>query len=169
MTVTTAMTFTTEAELKAQAEKDGIEFFFAMFVDMHGKPCAKMVPVEAFDQMMGGGAGFAGFAAGPDGPDARPTPTSSPCPTRPPTRRCPGSRDWRSSNATSTSTASPWPYSPRVILKRIARTARASAAWSYNVGAEAEYFLVRRGPARRHRTGRRPRHGRRRPATTPRP
>ncbi len=26
-------------------ERDGIEFLFAMFVDLHGKPCAKLVPV----------------------------------------------------------------------------------------------------------------------------
>ena len=56
-----------EADLRARAEADGVEFFFAMFVDMHGKPCAKMVPAEAFDVLMGGGAGFAGFAAGPMG------------------------------------------------------------------------------------------------------
>src|SRR5215472_12713340 len=54
-------------ELRARAESDGVEFFFAMFVDMHGKPCAKMVPAEAFDVLMGGGAGYAGFAAGPMG------------------------------------------------------------------------------------------------------
>src|SRR5262249_718005 len=49
-------------ELRARAESDGVEFFFAMFVDMNGKPCAKMVPIEALDVLMGGGAGFAGFA-----------------------------------------------------------------------------------------------------------
>ena len=56
-----------ESDLRARAESDGVEFFFAMFVDMHGKPCAKMVPVEALDVLTGGGAGFAGFAAGPMG------------------------------------------------------------------------------------------------------
>ena len=55
-----------EAELRARAESDGVEFFFAMFVDMHGKPCAKMIPVTALDVLLGG-AGFAGFAAGPMG------------------------------------------------------------------------------------------------------
>ena len=60
-----------EAQIRTHAEADGVEFFFAMFVDMHGKPCAKMVPVEAFDVLMGGGAGFAGFAAGPMGQTPR--------------------------------------------------------------------------------------------------
>jgi len=56
-----------EGELRARAAADGVEFFFALFVDMHGRPCAKMVPVEALGVMLGGGSGFAGFAAGPMG------------------------------------------------------------------------------------------------------
>ncbi len=32
-------------ELVDVLQRDGIEFIFAMFVDLHGKPCAKMVPV----------------------------------------------------------------------------------------------------------------------------
>src|SRR6266702_735349 len=46
-----------EGDLRTRAESDGVEFFFAMFVDMHGKPCAKMIPVEALDVLTGGGAG----------------------------------------------------------------------------------------------------------------
>ncbi len=58
---------TTEEELVAATKRDGVEFLFAMFVDLHGKPCAKMVPVSAIDGLMADGAGFAGFAAGPMG------------------------------------------------------------------------------------------------------
>ena len=35
-----------ESQLRERAESDGVRFFFAMFVDMHGKPCAKMIPVD---------------------------------------------------------------------------------------------------------------------------
>ena len=45
-----------ESQLRERAESDGVRFFFAMFVDMHGKPCAKMIPVEATDVLTGGGA-----------------------------------------------------------------------------------------------------------------
>jgi glutamine synthetase len=31
-------------EVAARADEDSIEFFLAMFVDLHGKPCAKAVP-----------------------------------------------------------------------------------------------------------------------------
>jgi hypothetical protein len=43
-------------DLKQRAAEDGIEFFFAMFVDMHGKPCAKLIPASSFDVMMDGAA-----------------------------------------------------------------------------------------------------------------
>jgi len=40
------------ADLVAATERDGVEFLFAMFVDMHGKPCAKLVPVSAIEGLM---------------------------------------------------------------------------------------------------------------------
>jgi glutamine synthetase len=129
-------------ELRAKAQADGIEFFFAMFVDMHGKPCAKMIPVEAIDVLTGGGAGFAGFAAGPMGqtpadPDmiAVPDPASYlPVPWQPglAVLQCDIHVE-----------GEPWPYTPRLILK--AMMAKASQrGLVYNAGCEAEYFLVRR-------------------------
>ncbi|MGI9117144.1 MAG: hypothetical protein ACR2JV_05875 [Gaiellales bacterium] len=54
-------------EARRRAKADGIEFFFAQFVDMHGKPSAKLVPAERIDMLFDDGAGFAGFAAGPIG------------------------------------------------------------------------------------------------------
>ena len=61
----------------------GVRFLFAQFVDMHGKPSAKLVPAHHLDDLLADGAGFAGFAAGevgqgPDDPDisAMPDPAS---------------------------------------------------------------------------------------------
>ncbi|HEY3947346.1 MAG TPA: hypothetical protein VGL78_19125, partial [Solirubrobacteraceae bacterium] len=42
----------------------GVEFLFAQFVDLHGKPNAKLVPAHHLDDLLLEGAGFAGFAAG---------------------------------------------------------------------------------------------------------
>jgi glutamine synthetase len=50
-------------EMVAAAERDGVEFVLFMFVDMHGKPCAKLVPTPALADIAVAGAGFAGFAA----------------------------------------------------------------------------------------------------------
>src|SRR5215207_11202728 len=55
---------TTLADVRKIVDDRGIEFFFAQFVDMHGKPNAKLVPARHLDGLVEDGAGFAGFAAG---------------------------------------------------------------------------------------------------------
>jgi glutamine synthetase len=132
----------TPEELAAAVERDGIEFLFAMFVDLHGKPCAKLVPVSALEQMVAGGAGFAGYAAGPMGqtpadPDLIAVPdiaSYTPMPWRPGLAilMCDPHVDGK-----------PWPYAPRVILKR-ALAELAARGMSYHAGAEPEYFLVKK-------------------------
>jgi glutamine synthetase len=131
-----------EGELRSRAAEDGVEFFFALFVDMHGRPCAKMVPVEALGVMLGGGSGFAGFAAGPMGqspadPDMIAVPDVASYTLAP----------WQPGLAVLHCDISvegePWPYTPRLILKRMLEKARARGL-DYQVGVEAEYFLVRR-------------------------
>jgi len=129
-------------ELLEALERDRIEFIFAMFVDLHGKPCAKLVPVSAVDQLLDDGAGFAGFAAGamgqvPSSPDILAMPdlaSYTPAPWQPGLAilqcdpYCEGE---------------PWPFAPRVILRRqIERLGHRGLA--LKVGAEAEYFLVRK-------------------------
>ena len=131
-----------EAQIRTRAEADGVQFFFAMFVDMHGKPCAKMIPVEAVDVLTGGGAGFAGFAAGPMGqspadPDMIAVPDPASYTLTP----------WQPGLAVLQCDihveGQPWPYTPRLILKRMLEKAH-DRGLVYNVGCEAEYFLVRR-------------------------
>src|SRR3981081_4382881 len=66
-----------------------IEFLFAQFVDMHGKPSAKLVPAHHIDDLLSEGAGFAGFAAGdigqgPHDPDLIAIPDPPPRTTLPP-------------------------------------------------------------------------------------
>jgi glutamine synthetase len=132
----------TPEELAAAVERDGIEFIFAMFVDMHGKPCAKLVPVAALEQTLAEGAGFAGHAAGPMGqtpadPDLIAVPdiaSYTPVPWRPGLAilMCDPHVEGK-----------PWPYAPRVILKnQIA--ALAARGMSLYAGAEPEYFLVKK-------------------------
>ncbi len=129
-------------ELRERAEQDGIEFFLAMFVDMDGKPCAKMVPAQYLEQLLEDGAGFAGFAVGsigqsPADPDiaAIPDPASyTPVP-------------WKQGVAVLHCDphveGEPWPYAPRIILKRqLARAAERGL--TMNTGLELEYSLVRR-------------------------
>ena len=139
-----ATSITNAAELSDATKRDGVEFLFAMFVDMHGKPCAKMVPVSAIDGLLEDGAGFAGFAAGPMGqtpssPDILAMPDLSsymPAPWQP---------GLGIIQCDPFVLGESWPYAPRVILRRqIERLAE--AGYVMGVGAEAEYFLVRRTP-----------------------
>jgi glutamine synthetase len=123
--------------------RDGeIEFLFAQFVDMHGKPNAKLVPAHHLDDLLEDGAGFAGFAAGdigqgPHDPDliAKPDVRSyTPLPWRPGVARF---------ACDVTVEGEEWPYCPRTILRRQLERA-AALGYDFRIGAELEYFLVRK-------------------------
>src|SRR6202035_981937 len=105
-----------EDDVRRIVKDGGIEFLFAQFVDMHGKPSAKLVPADHLDDLLGEGAGFAGFAAGdigqgPDDPDiiAMPDPRSLTI------------LPWRKNVARLacdvTVEGEAWPYCPRTILR----------------------------------------------------
>jgi glutamine synthetase len=137
------MTITeTSIDLAEAVERDGIEFILAMFVDMHGKPCAKLIPAASVHAFLEGSAGFAGFAAGPMGqtpadPDliAMPDPSSyTPLPWRP---------NIAAVQCDPTVNGEPWSYAPRVILGRQLQLLQ-ERDLVLKVGAEAEYFLLRR-------------------------
>jgi glutamine synthetase len=132
-----------DADDVRKAVKDGnVEFLFAQFVDMHGKPSAKLVPAHHLDALLTDGAGFAGFAAGdigqgPDDPDiaAIPDPRSlTILPWQPNVARL---------ACNVTVEGEPWPFCPRTILQNAIDRA-AGMGYELKVGAELEYFLLRR-------------------------
>ena len=130
--------------LEARAAQDGIEFFMTMFVDMHGRACAKLVPASAMDVVCEG-AGFAGFAAGPMGQSpASPDMIAAPDPNS--YFKLP----WRDGVAVVMCDIKVegelWPYTPRVILGRALDRLRQDREMELMVGVEAEYHLVRRKP-----------------------
>ena len=45
-----------------QIQDDKIEYILAQFVDIHGSPKVKMVPVNHINDLVNDGAGFAGAA-----------------------------------------------------------------------------------------------------------
>jgi glutamine synthetase len=133
---------TTQEDIRTYVRDTGVEFLFAQFVDMQGKPSAKLVPASHLDDLFTDGAGFAGYAAGhvgqqPNDPDliALPDPASfTPLPWKPEVARlaCDLYVD-----------GEPWPYCPRTILRRQLDRAKA-LGYELKVGAELEYFLLRR-------------------------
>jgi glutamine synthetase len=128
-------------DVRQEIDDRGIEFLFAQFVDMWGKPSGKLVPASHLDDLFAEGAGFAGFAAGeigqgPHSPDmaAMPDPTSfTPVPWQPNLARL---------ACDIYVEGEPWPYCPRTILRRQLERAR-TAGYVAKTGMEAEFFLVR--------------------------
>jgi glutamine synthetase len=129
-------------EVRKIAKGRGVEFFFAQFVDMYGRPSAKLVPAANLDDLVNDGAGFAGFAAGeigqmPSDPDIAAIPDLDSLTLVP----------WQQNLARFacdiTVEGEPWPYCPRTILRN--QLARAKElGYDYKIGLELEYFLIRR-------------------------
>ena len=129
-------------DVRERVKQLGIEFLFAQFVDMHGKPNAKLVPATHLDGLFTDGAGFAGFAAGdigqrPNDPDleAMADPRSfTPLPWKPGVARLACDIHVQGKE---------WPYCPRTILRHQLQRA-ADLGYEFKIGIELEYFLVRR-------------------------
>jgi glutamine synthetase len=132
----------TADDVRRLVREGDVEFLFAQFVDMHGKPNAKLVPAHHLDDLLDDGAGFAGFAAGdigqgPHDPDLIAMPDVSSYTPLP----------WRAGVARFacdvTVEGEEWPYCPRTILRHQLKRA-ADLGYEFHIGAELEYFLVRR-------------------------
>lgn len=129
------------AALTDLAARHGTRFILATFVDLNGKPCAKLVPTAAIAELADGALGFAGYAAGligqnPQDGDLCAVPDTSSF--TPLDFIQPGLAMVHCDPHVN---GEPWPYAPRVILKN-AITRLAAAGMSAKVGAEVEYFLV---------------------------
>ena len=130
-------------QLAELAHSAGTKFILALFVDLRGKPCAKLVPVEAVDLLATEGVGFAGYAVGamgqePKDPDLMALPDTESFTPIPFIKEglaivhCDPHVD-----------GAPWPFAPRVILKSLIQRC-SDAGFEPWVGAEVEYFLLRR-------------------------
>ena len=131
----------TVEDIRSRSEDLGVEFYFAQFVDMYGRPSAKLVPAEYLDDLVTDGAGFAGFAAGeigqlPSDPDIAAIPdlnSFTPVPWEPSLARF---------ACNVTVDGEEWPYDPRTILRRQLEKAR-TKGYEFNMGLELEYFLLK--------------------------
>jgi glutamine synthetase len=132
----------TADDVRALIDEHDVEFLFAQFVDMHGKPNAKLVPASHLDDLLTDGAGFAGFAAGdigqgPHDPDLAAMPDLASFTLLP----------WRPGIARFACDVhvegQEWPYDPRTILRRQLARAR-ELGFELMLGCELEYFLVRK-------------------------
>ncbi|WP_109773771.1 type III glutamate--ammonia ligase [Quadrisphaera granulorum] len=130
--------------LASRARADGVRFILATFTTLSGKPCSKLVPVAAADELEAEGCGFAGYAAGaigqvPTDPDLIAVPDVSSYTPLPSVRE-----GLAMVQCDPHVNGVPHPFAPRVLLRKQIRRA-AEHGLALSVGAEVEYFLVQRG------------------------
>ena len=120
----------------------GVSYCLASYVDIHGIPKAKVVPISHFDRMMRGselftGAALDGLGQGPHDDELalHPDPNAvTVLPWRPSVAWAPGNLMYH---------GQPWHMCSRTVLARqITRAAK--MGFRLNVGIECEVFLVRR-------------------------
>lgn len=130
--------------LASMARADGVRYLLATFTTLTGKPCSKLVPVSAADELEAEGCGFAGYAAGalgqvPADPDVVAIPDKSSYTPLPFVRE-----GLAMVHCDPHVNGVPYAFAPRVLLRRQIAEA-AQLGMSLSVGAEVEYFLVKRG------------------------
>ena len=122
------------------------DYYLAQFVDIHGRPKAKLVPGTHKEMIFGAGAGFAGFAIagmgiGPHGQEFMAI----------------GDRDtvravpWMPSTASVTCdghvSGKPHPLDSRVIAKKALSAFRDATGLEFFSGLEPEFFLLQKNDA----------------------
>ncbi|MFT3660284.1 MAG: type III glutamate--ammonia ligase [Gordonia sp. (in: high G+C Gram-positive bacteria)] len=134
---------TESATLAELCAANDTRFILAMFVDLRGKPCAKLVPVEAVDELAADGVGFAGYAVGAIGQEPRdPDLVAIPDPSS--FLPIPFIKEGLALvHCDPHVEGRPWPFAPRNILKSLIAQA-GDAGFEPWVGAEVEYFLLKR-------------------------
>ncbi len=129
-------------EVRTNLEAQGIEYLLAQFVDIHGCPKVKQVPVDCFDDIVDDGAGFAGGAVwglgqGPHSHDMMARADLDTFVQLP----------WKTNVALASCDIyvddQPWPFCARTNLKRMAAEF-ASHGYVLNGGFEPEHFLVQK-------------------------
>ena len=126
--------------IRSAMEDRGVEFIFAQFVDLYGRPSAKLIPAANLDGLVEEGAGFAGFAAGeigqlPSDPDIAAMPDLASF------TLVPWQPDLARFACDVTVEGEAWPYCPRTILRNMLARA-AEQGYEFKIGCELEYFLV---------------------------
>jgi len=126
--------------VRQELREAGVEFLLAKFVDIHGSPKVKQVPVECFDDIIDDGAGFAGGAVwglgqGPESHDLMARADLDTFVQLP----------WRPNVAMVSCNIhvddEPWPYCVRNNLIRM-MDVLAAEGYVLNGGFEPEHFLV---------------------------
>ncbi|MBN8527031.1 MAG: type III glutamate--ammonia ligase [Planctomycetes bacterium] len=131
------------AQVAAEMRRQGVKYGLASFVDIHGVPKGKIVPIDHWPQMFAGSELFTGFAV--DGVpqrvneeevSAHPDPSAGVV--------CPWNRELAWFPSDLWCGGAPFPACSRVILKRQVEAARAMG-YIMHLGIETEFFVLKDG------------------------
>ena len=125
---------------RTELEQAGVKYVLASFVDVHGIPKSKMVPIAHFDRMMNGselftGAALDGLGQSPSDDELSVKPDLNAItvlPWEPILAWAPGFLHYHNE---------PWPMCSRTVLDR-QRTRAAGKGLVLNLGIETEFFLL---------------------------
>ena len=128
------------ARLRDDLIKKGVKYCFSSYVDVHGIPKGKTVPIHHFDRMMRGselftGAALDGLGQGPHDDELAAHPdlnAVTQLPWRPEVAWAPGNLHYHDQ---------PWPMCSRSVLCRQVERA-AAMGLKFNLGIECEIYLV---------------------------
>jgi glutamine synthetase len=130
------------AATKKRLLEAGVQYSFASYVDVHGRPKAKGSPMSAFEKMCKGSELFTVGAMeglGLIGPQ------EDECAAVPDVERavvCPWDHSFAWLPSDLHYHGKPYVNCPRVILKRVCEQAR-KQGYAFNVGIEAEFYVLR--------------------------
>ena len=128
--------------IRDDLRKKGVKYCYSAYVDVHGVPKGKAVPIEHFERMMRGselftGAALDGLGQGPHDDELAvyPDPAAvTQLPWEPEVAWCPGNLKYHEE---------PWPMCSRTILQQQVERA-AKLGFTFNLGIECEVYIVRR-------------------------
>lgn len=129
------------SELQTQLKEQGVRYAMGAYVDIHGVPKAKCVPINHLAHMMEGSELFTGFALeglgqGPHDDEiaALPDPNSL--------MILPWKKEIAWFAAGNTFKGKPYPLSTRVVLQKQIERAK-SLGYTFNLGIEAEIYVLK--------------------------
>ena len=129
--------------LKARLESAGVEFVFAAYVDVHGVPKAKCVPIRQFEEMCGGSELYTVGAVEGMGLVG---PQEDECCTVPDLDSCvvfPWDKRYAWLNADTHYYGQPYGGDSRVILKKVVAQAK-EMGLRFDLGVEPEFYVLRK-------------------------
>jgi glutamine synthetase len=133
--------FTHLTDLKQQLRSRGVKYCIGAYVDIHGVPKGKVVPIDHFEHFAGGSELYTGYALDGLGQN----PNDDEIASVPDLRGCiqlPWNPDLAWFPADLHFHGEPYPISTRVALKNVLKMAE-QMGFQANLGIECELFVVR--------------------------